>query len=331
MKIIRSAVLKLTLAYLGIILLITIGFSAFVYNLSSQELSRGLRRSVPTYFYQPNLNTLREQQISQSEAMLLSNLVLVNLAALVLGGGASYWLARRTLRPIQAAIEAQSRFTADASHELRTPLTAMQTEIEVALRNGRLTSAEARSLLESNLEEVAKLRDLSEGLLKLTRQEGRELTLQPVEIMEVVRQASARYEKAAAAKHIELSLSGKPVTAKGDPTSLIELVCVLIDNGIKYSPVKSTLKLAVTQTKNQVLITVIDQGIGIKASDLPHIFDRFYRADTSRSKEQVEGYGLGLSLAQHIADSNNAVIEVSTLPGEGSTFTVKLPRADEKI
>lgn len=326
MKLIRSAVIQLSLAYLGIIMLITIGFSVFLYSVSAQELSRSLRRPLPIYFYQQNINDLREQQIDQGEASLQHNLVLINLAALILGGGASYLLARRTLRPIEEAMDAQSRFTADASHELRTPLTAMQTEIEVALRDKRLSPGAARDLLQSNLEEVGKLRDLSEGLLKLTRHEGMELAKDPVDIAEVTRQAAQRYAKSAAAKQITIDISGSSAITQGDPTSLIELVAVLIDNALKYSPAKSKLKIVTSQSKNQVMITVKDEGIGIKASDLPHIFDRFYRADTSRSKEQVDGYGLGLSLAKHITEAHNGVIEVSTVPGEGSTFIVKLPR-----
>jgi signal transduction histidine kinase len=147
-SLIQSAVFKLTMYYLAIIVGLSLGFSLFLYHVSSNELDRGLRRqgydisSLSNSFEQ-----FRQDRIDEAHANLIFNLFVFNLFILLAGGVVSYALAQRTLDPIDKAIEAQSRFTADASHELRTPLTAIQTEIEVALRNKNLSTSQAKNLL----------------------------------------------------------------------------------------------------------------------------------------------------------------------------------------
>ncbi len=306
-------------------MLLSVGFSFLLYNVSVAELSRSANRPLPYYFYQRNMSELRRQDLLTGESNVKQNLLLLNLVTLGLGGGASYWLARRTLKPIEASMEAQSRFASDASHELRTPLTAMQTEIEVALRDKRLTLVEARELLDSNLEEVGKLRSLAEDLLQLSRAENQQVSTETVDLSEVVRQVMERYESAAKQRKVTFKTQLKSVTSRGDAASLVEVVAVLVDNAIKYSPRGSQVKIAVNQIKHQAVIEVRDRGDGIAAEHLPHIFDRFYRAESSRSKQQASGYGLGLSLAKHIVDAHGGVIDVSTVPHKGSTFKVTLP------
>ena len=165
-----SASFKLTAWYLAIIMAISLFFSYSIYVASSREVRSGLQQQtvyihnifVDQFSPDNDLELLRAQQLALINQRILSNLIVLNLGVLVLGGGASYLLARRTLKPIQNAMEAQSRFTADASHELRTPLTAMKTEIVVSLRDKALGVGEARELLASNLEEIGKLEALSQ-------------------------------------------------------------------------------------------------------------------------------------------------------------------------
>jgi signal transduction histidine kinase len=113
----------------------------------------------------------------------------------------------------------------------------------------------------------------------------------------------------------------------GDKASLVELLVILIDNAIKYSEPKTTIKLTTRKSNQFVSLAVTDHGQGIKASDLPHIFDRFYRADFSRSKTKTNGYGLGLSIAKKIVDAHGGKIEAKSTLGKGSTFVVRLPLA----
>src|SRR4030042_2699111 len=167
----KAAYLKLTFFYVLIAMAISICFSLAIYNISSREIGRGLgpqngifREIIPNDF-----ENLRNQQIQKSNTRLKINLFYYNLVIFVLSMVGSYFLARRTLRPIEEAMESQSRFTADASHELRTPLTAMKAEIEVALRDKKMGLSESKKLLKSNLEEIEKLEKLSSALLTLTR------------------------------------------------------------------------------------------------------------------------------------------------------------------
>lgn len=332
---IRSATAKLTLWYLAIIMALSIGFSFFLYRLSTAELNRGLRRQ-NSFFAQPrpgfptlppSFENFRVKQLEEGRQHLLDDLVIFNLTTLLLGGAASYALARRTLHPIEDALEAQSRFTADASHELRTPLTAMQTEIEVALRNTSLNKQQAKNLLKSNLEEVAKLKALSDALLRLASQNGHDGSSQ-ANIESAIDQALARVEQQAKARSITINPSASPLVVAGDENSLSELLVILLDNAIKYSQPASKITVSAERHGKFAHLTVTDKGHGIKASDLPHIFDRFYRSDPSRSKDKIEGYGLGLSIAQKIVDLHNGSIEVKSTAGKGSQFTVKLPLAE---
>ncbi len=335
---IQSAVFKLTLWYLGIILVLSALFSVALYRESSAQLTENAthqrnainRLLLPTAFEPRRAEFLQQlaDQLDTDERRLILRLLVLNLSTLLLGGGAAYALARRTLQPIQASLEARGRFTADASHELRTPLTAMRTEIEVALRSGKLTASEAKDLLASNLEEIAKLEALSAGLLRLAQFENGldPAAITKVPVRELFESATNRYQALISSRKINLEITAGTETIAGDQASLVELVAVLLDNAIKYSPKSSPIKLASEVTGHSVKLSVADAGAGIKASDIPHIFDRFYRADRSRTKgEHVNGYGLGLSIAKRIVQVHRGTIAVESKPEHGTTFTIKLP------
>jgi signal transduction histidine kinase len=334
----HSAALKLTFWYLTIIMALSIGCSFAIYYESSNDLARGAQHQVGLYndFLRPNnlgpdtfpsFQQMRDDQLSKDRASLRTHLIEFNAAVLVLGGLASYALARRTLHPIEEALESQTRFTGDASHELRTPLTAMQTEIEVALRDKNLSSSDARSLLKSNLEEVGKLRALSDGLLRLARRNGVPDDNATAELEKIVAQAIDRHQKSASSRKIVINNKATKLILKGDPDSLTELVAILIDNAIKYSPRGTEVTITSRRHVKTVLISITDQGEGISVEDLPRVFERFYRTDTSRSKNKAEGYGLGLAIAQQIAESHHGFIDVKSAIGKGSTFTAHLPLA----
>jgi len=329
----HSAALKLTGWYLVIIMLLSIGFSVSLYHVSSNDLERNAARQVGFFnnYLAPgdfnDFTQLRQAQLDQDRQHLKGNLILFNFVVLLIGGGASYALARRTLRPIEESLESQKRFAGDASHELRTPLTAMQTEIEVALRDPKLDKKTATALLQSNLEEVAKLKALSEGLLQLSSTDGIEDLDQAVSLKDVANQAIERVDKMATAKKIKLTGLLKDVAVRGNNQHLVDLVVILLDNAIKYSPSGSEVKLSTSVSEKNGVITITDEGQGIEKDALPHIFERFYQADNSRSKQDSGGYGLGLAIAKKIADLHNGTIEVKSTLGKGSSFSVYLPKA----
>ncbi|MCX6806768.1 MAG: HAMP domain-containing sensor histidine kinase [Candidatus Berkelbacteria bacterium] len=333
----KSAYLKLTLFYVLIVMIISISFSLVLYRISSTELGRGLGqqtrflRELPINdrpsFQIPDFEKIRLEQLEESSNRLRLNLIYFNIFILILSSGISYFLARRTLRPIEEMMDAQNRFTADASHELKTPLTAMRTEIEVSLREKKMSIVEARKLLSSNLEEIGKLESLSGALLKLAKyQEDFKLEFEKVVLTEVITEAYEKVEGLAKEKSIEFKNNFKEIYAKGDKQSLVELFVILLDNAIKYSPKESKISINVEKEKHGAIVKIKDQGIGIKALDLPHIFDRFYRADISRTKEKVDGYGLGLSIAKRIVELHGGTISANSKPGKGSEFIIKLPK-----
>lgn len=327
----QSATLKLTGWYLLILMSISLLFSILVYQVASSEVNTRLTRlqvgiqREADLFSQPGFNPgqLRENQAHEAATNLFIGLMYGNILILVAGGIGSYLLARRTLEPIERAHEAQSRFTSDASHELRTPLAVMKTELEVALRDPKLTKDEMHELLESNLEEVDKLTRLSHTLLQLSKLDHTSLDKEIVNLTALTDRVIRRFDKTGS--RIAGHLSADPLLVDGHAVSLEELATILVDNAIKYSPDDSLISVTVTKRNNKACLEVTNTGKGIAAADLPYIFDRFYRADSSRTGGAKTGYGLGLSLAKKIVEIHDGELSASSAPDHATTFTVLLP------
>jgi two-component system, OmpR family, sensor histidine kinase CiaH len=327
----RSAVLKLTGLYLTIIVIISLFFSLAVYQVSMQEFRRGLRRGPNISRGSPILRQIQEDRQIQYELVrssVVSRLLISNIIILSIGGLLSYYLALRTLKPIEEAHAAQHRFTADASHELRTPIAAMQTETEVTLMNPKLTLTEAKSQLSSNLEELSKLSYLTERLLSLARSENIELSVDSVNIDLIIKDAVNQVAPLASKKSIQLrTLNASKAIINADRVSLVEAIVILLENAIKYSPEKSQVNIKLGITKKIVSIHIMDSGPGIAKSHQAHVFDRFYRVEQSRSKEKTGGFGIGLSIAKEIIERNYGTIRVKSQLNAGTTFTIELPVA----
>ena len=336
----KSARLKLTAWYLLIIMMVSLLFSVVIFIGVNRELSRferlsQLRREREGEgFLVPmpprGLPTLDPEVIGETRNRLVAVLVLVNLGILGISGAAGYFLAGKTLKPIVKMMEEQNRFIADASHELGTPLTALKTTTEVTLRDKKLTFKQAKALLVDNLEEINSLQTLSNNLLQLAQQEETNgtINLGEVSLNEVFAEATRKADSLARKKEIKIVAETKDYRLKGDNNSLVELLIILLDNAIKYSPPKSTINVGATKIDHMVQISVNDQGMGIEKTDLPHIFDRSYRADKSRTGGTAAGYGLGLPIAKKIVEMHNGTINVESVLKKGTTFTVKLPLKD---
>lgn len=331
-----SPAVKLTIAYVSILMIISLFFSIVLYNLAANQLANSLRRQY-IQLQRPNGSTVIvpsgpppaqvQEELENGKQNLLLQLLYFNAIILALSGAISYLLAKQTVRPIEEALEAQTRFTADASHELRTPLAAMQTEIEVTLRSKNLNLKDAKDQLSSNLEEVEKLRSLSEGLLRLARTgESQSLELEKVALSSVVNEATKRVKSSMQSKKITIKNETKKISLYAEKESLTELLVILLDNAIKYSRSKSTVTIHSKSGPRAIQILISDQGVGIPKESIDHIFERFYRTDDSRSKDTTNGYGLGLSIAAKIVRLHKGNISVKSKVGEGSTFTITLPR-----
>lgn len=323
----RSATFKLTAWYLSILVIISLLFSVIIYSISTSEVRTRLdflQKSSRIVINDDrfNFNQFRDDQIHEAEASLVTSLMITNLAIWLAGGIGSYYLARRTLTPIEEAHEAQSRFTSDASHELRTPLASMKTELEVALRDPKLTNEEMRELLESNLEEVDKLTKLSQTLLQISQLDHENLKREKIALDTIAQTVIDRLDKAGK----RISLTGKKThTVIANKASIEELLAILLDNAVKYSPDNSLVRVQLVSTKQMSGFEIINDGPGISEDVLPHIFDRFYRADSSRTGGEKKGYGLGLSLAKKIVELHSGELTVSSGINQPTTFRVLLP------
>lgn len=330
----EKAAVKLSVFYVVIVMAISVTFSVSLYKISSREVDRGVGKTfgiINQYSpdYSPpgfeSLDLLRSKQVDEISDHLKTNLFYYNLVILAMASVLGYFLARKTLAPLEKSMESQKRFTADASHELRTPLTAMRTEIEVALRNEELSIRESRQLLKSNIEEISKLEHLSDVLIKLARYQEIRANFQAIDISEVLVESFERLQSLAESKKIIFKNQLKSVKVLGDKGALVELFVIILDNAIKYSDKGKRIEISVDLARGGAKVMIRDHGIGIRALDLPHIFDRFYRADSSRTKDGVcNGYGLGLALAKEIVGVHGGDISVSSIVGKGSEFTVFL-------
>lgn len=333
----KTALLRLTLWYLLLIVFLSTGFSAALYSVSTRELNvsqQQLEALVERSFFPSRrppeellaFNHARLEQVVESRNRIKWKLVYFNVFIFAAGGVASYFLARKTLQPIEENVEAQARFTSDASHELRTPLTAMKSEIEVALRAKAFNIKDARELLSSNLEEIERLKKLSTGLLKLAQNEAL-VEVAPCRVADITREAVKSIATVAQKRGITVTNTVGQERVIGNQLSLVELITILLDNALKYSTDNSKITITTSSRhrSQQTAIIIKDEGAGISATDIPHIFERFYRADRSRTKSIVQGYGLGLSIAKKIVEMHHGAIEVKSVLGKGSAFTVLLP------
>lgn len=315
---------------------VSVLFSVVIFEVATSEIrmrlegfESGMQRSLVEFTPRnEEILNLRTVEVNKTKTNLAIELVYINTLVLIAGGIVSYCLARRSLRPIEKAHEAQSRFTSDASHELRTPLAVMQTEIEVTLRDKNTTKQELRDALASNLEEVEKLSKLSEMLLSLSRLEHNKLQLKTINLSKITGNIVDDLKIPIA----RLKISGKKqLLAIGNETAIEDLIKILIDNALKYSPEDSLILIELSKSEHGPKFDITNTGPGIKPDKLEHIFDRFYRADTSRTGGKKSGYGLGLALAKNIVELHNGELSVNSIANKKTTFTFILNSAKTKL
>ena len=332
MKIFESARLRLTLWYTLVIMVVSITFSLGIYSIQTYELTRFeaiQRERIENRIYDSapqrarNPLVLDEGLVTEAKQRIIHRLGLINGILMIVSTGFGYFLSGKTLRPIERVLKDQENFISDASHELRTPLTAMRTSLEVFLRGKNPTLSSATALIKGNLDEAIRLQSLSDSLLDLSTGSLDQASFQELELKDVINSALTSLAPLAKKRRIKIALRGKAVSVRGSHSHLRQLFVILIDNAIKYSPVgKGKVSITLSQKGRSVTVTVKDNGKGIDQDDLPHVFDRFYRADSSRSRGGSGGYGLGLAIAKKIMDDHNGEISVNSLPSKGSTFQV---------
>ena len=321
MKLFTSATLKLAGWYLLILMTVSLLFSGIIFAVARSEVDARLHGfAIKRGLLDPDtaeapLNT--REQMEKAEANLISSLTYINLIVLFGGGICAYLLARRTLAPIEAAHEAQSRFVANASHQLRTPLAIMKAETELLLNNHRSTKTDLRHTLASNLEEVDRLTELTTMLLELSRSEGAlSSTTESFDLVALMTQLIASRP---GGERVALTAPQTLAVTLHRP-ALREILAILFDNAVKHSPAATPITIAIARHKHNVHIVITNTGEGITKADLPHIFERFYRGH-----QRNDSYGLGLSLAHQLTKALGGSISATSTPGDTTTFTLIVP------
>ncbi|MEC1525565.1 ATP-binding protein [Neobacillus niacini] len=255
--------------------------------------------------------------------LLILGLVFVGVAIFI-----SNAMSKKAMIPISRAFTRQREFVADASHELRTPLSVLLSSLDAIDMTIDTKKEEFTGRLLSNMrQEVKRMTSLVSDLLTLARSDSTiiERTTETFDFLPHAKKAIESVQSLADSKQIKLHLEAPDsLVTTGDPQRLSQLLYILLDNAIKYTPNMGEVWLLLSREGQQMSIRVKDTGIGIRKEDSHRIFERFYRADKSRSR-QMGGHGLGLSIAKWIVETHKGTIHISSEIGKGTEFTIRLP------
>ena len=273
-------------------------------------------------------------ELEDRYATLIATFGAAAAAALLLVVAGGWFLVRKSTAPVELTIDHMRRFMADAAHELRTPLTVLRSRAEIALQQPRAAGDYEDALRGIELE-AKRLGSIVEDLLILARADAgeRPIARERVYLDDLTLDAAGAARVVAQAKGVALELEEfGEAPVEGDPTLLRQLVMILLDNAVKFTARGGSVRVRVGAANEHPMLIVEDTGIGIPADQLPHVFERFYRADPARSRGNgsVDGAGLGLSIAKWIADAHNAEIAVTSELGVGTRVFVRFaprPRA----
>ncbi|MBI2933708.1 MAG: heavy metal sensor histidine kinase [Planctomycetes bacterium] len=226
---------------------------------------------------------------------------------------------------LDRAFQDLQQFAADAAHELRTPLANLRAQIETVIQEQRAPE-EYERMLESVAEDVARMTRIVTDLFTLARLDMRQYALQKerVELSPLLAEARDTWQSSAQQRGIRVTLTGGDAVVAGDPVALRRVFMNLVENAVKYNRDGGSIDLSVERADGKVRVRVRDSGIGIPAEHVPQLFRRFYRIDKARSRE-TGGAGLGLAICRSFVEAHEGKIFVSSIPGEGTTFTVELP------
>ena len=302
----NKAYLKLTFMYASILCFVSIIFSTIIYSNTVNSFNIRPIKSV-----QSEAIIKRDNEIKKE---MLFHLIVLDSIIIILGTIGSYFLSKKTLKPIEENLNLQMEFISNASHELKTPITVITMENEVLLREKNHSKEELLHQIKSNLEEVTSLSKLVNILLELAR--NNKITLEKIKVTDVVNNACDKLKLLSKKKNITILNNIDNLKILANKDILEEVIVIILDNAIKYSDKNTTIKIYNKNSK----IFISDEGIGIKEKDLKYIFDRFYRADKSHS---TEGYGLGLSLAKHLTEKMKLKISAYNNKEKGSTFVIE--------
>jgi signal transduction histidine kinase len=324
----RTARTRLSLLYILIIIAIVGVLSSSVYEFHAHDIGR-LGRHVSDG-EQGAYSADEIPGLGEYLERLGRSIIFADIVTILVGGGLSWLLASRTLRPIRKAVQEEQRFFADAAHDLRTPLAVMRSEAEVALRSDTMDVAEARRIIASSLEEIQRMSTMVEQMLGLAR-DGKAGTASPatlsrIDLAALAVAAATKMTRRAQDKGIDVSTAAaQPVFVNGDTFSLERALYNVLDNALVYTPSGGRIAVRVIRRAGQAVLEVEDTGIGIPPDDLPHITEPFYRGDRARSTHSG-GAGLGLTIAATTMQEHGGRFTATSGSG-GTTISLTFPAA----
>jgi signal transduction histidine kinase len=253
----------------------------------------------------------------------------IGLGALALAAAGGLFMSRRAVQPVQDAFDRQRTFIADASHELKTPLTLIRADAEVLLRG--MTNPDDRELVEDLLAETDRMNAVLSDLLILARLDAGKLAVarEVFDLGATVAETAERFGARANARDVRLEVrSTGELPVRGDPERTAQILAALLDNALRFTPPGVGVEVSARAQDGRVEATVTDTGPGIAPEHLPRVFDRFYRAEASRTRsEDGGGTGLGLSIARELARAQGGELTAANAPDGGARFTLSLPNA----
>lgn len=307
---------KLTAVYIVVIACILLGYN----TLSYLDLRHDIAEAK---FYQKTKSELTEVPgHAATIPLLIQKIIIEDAIILALAAWISYLFAGYTLKPVQRSLVLQKNFTGNASHELRTPLAIIKSDAEVLLRNASPSKESVEMTLHSIVEEVDRMTVMTNDLLLLARSEGQPSVEQKtINLGEQIGSVVAKMSSLAVKKGVALHYDVPEHTfvVQGDPAALFRVFLNLIQNAVTYTSNGGAVTVAIHKDMHCAVVVVRDTGKGIPSKDLPHIFERFYKGESS------EGSGLGLPIVKEIVDAHHGRISVKSEEGKGVEVSVRLP------
>ena len=265
------------------------------------------------------------EEVEDEYAFVIAAFALAAISALALVAGGGYWLAHRSTAPIAASVALTRRFMADAAHELRTPVAVLRTRADVTLARPR-ERTEYESALREMRAEAERLGVILDDLFTLARADASppDLQSQRVFLDDVALDVAQTARTMGAPRRITVDITDfRQAEVAGDPLLIRQLLMILLDNAVKYTGDDGRVTIGVATSDGRATFVVEDTGIGVPSDAIPHVFERFYRADTARKRGS--GAGLGLAIAKMIADQHGATIQLSVRPSGGTRVEVAFP------